>query len=151
MASGVHSVDLEVPIEKVWSFVSSINNWAPLVPGYIEHEIISDKESTWAFKADLGFMKKTVKLKVDITKWEEPNHVTFDLTGLSEKFLGNGYFEAEKLNENSTRMTGCLDIIARGAKAPMINSILKNSVPQTAEEFTLAVANKIRESVNMGV
>ncbi|WP_368072788.1 hypothetical protein [Bacillus sp. FJAT-27225] len=62
------------------------------------------------------------------SKWRlgsgrSPTRVTFDLTGLSEKFAGNGYFEAEKLDEGSTRMTGCLDITARGAKAPMVNRI----------------------------
>ncbi|WP_043932412.1 CoxG family protein [Bacillus sp. EB01] len=151
MPSGVHSVDLSVPIEKVWGFVSSINNWAPLVPGYIEHEIISDMESTWAFKGDLGFIKKTIKLKVDITKWEEPNRVTFDLTGLSDKFAGNGYFEAKRLDGNFTRMTGCLNITARGATASMANSVLKNFVPKTTEELTLTVANKIREIENVNV
>ncbi|ALC91465.1 carbon monoxide dehydrogenase [Bacillus sp. FJAT-18017] len=151
MPSGVHSVVLTVPIEKVWSFVSSINNWAPLVPGYIEHEIVSDMESTWAFKGDLGFMKKKIKLKVDITKWEEPSRVTFDLSGISDNFTGNGYFEAEKLDGNSTRMTGCLNITARGATSSMVNSILKNFVPKTTEELTIAVADKIREIENVSV
>ncbi|RHW43521.1 SRPBCC family protein [Neobacillus notoginsengisoli] len=148
MPRGVYSIDLKVPIEKVWRFVGSIDNWAPLVPGYIEHKIISDKESTWAFKGDFGFMKKTIKLKVDITEWNEPVLVTFDLTGLSDNFAGNGYFKAEKRNGSSTRMTGCLDITAYGIKGPVANSILKNFVPETTEELTTAVAKKILEIEN---
>ncbi|WP_062349935.1 CoxG family protein [Bacillus kwashiorkori] len=149
MPSGTHHLNIDVPINRVWNFVSSINNWAPLVPGYINHEIINDYESTWEFKGDLGFMKKTVKLKVDITKWEEPTKVTFNLTGLSDNFAGNGYFEAEVINDKTTAMTGNLDITARGAMGPMINAILKNFVPQTAEELTAAVANKIVEVENV--
>ncbi|MEQ2525786.1 SRPBCC family protein [Bacillaceae bacterium CLA-AA-H227] len=151
MPSGVHSLKLNIPIESVWGFVSSIDNWAPLVPGYINHDILSDLESTWAFKGDLGFMKKTVKLKVDITKWEEPIRVTFDLTGISDNFAGTGCFEAEKIDNNQTMMSGCLDITARGAMGPMINSILKNFVPQTAEELTTAVANKLLDTENISV
>lgn len=151
MPNGSHSTKLEIPIEKVWDFVSSINNWAPLVPGYIHHEIISENESTWEFKGDLGFMKKTVKLKVDITEWREPNLVTFNLTGVSDNFKGDGYFEAEKVDDGSTTMTGYLDITAGGAMGPMINSILKKFVPKTAEELTTAVANKIDEVVGSGV
>ncbi|HLT57030.1 MAG TPA: SRPBCC family protein [Bacillota bacterium] len=151
MPSGVHNIKLNVPIENVWNFVSVIDNWAPLVPGYISHEIISDKESTWSFKGDLGFMKKTVKLKVDITSWEEPNRVTFNLTGLSDNFVGEGYFLAEKIDDHTTQMSGSLDITARGAMGPMINSILKNFVPQTTEELTTAVANKIIETENLHV
>lgn len=151
MPSGVHNIKLNVPIENVWNFVSVIDNWAPLVPGYNSHEIISDKESTWSFKGDLGFMKKTVKLKVDITSWEEPNRVTFNLTGLSDNFVGEGYFLAEKIDDHTTQMSGSLDITARGAMGPMINSILKNFVPQTTEELTTAVANKIIETENLHV
>jgi hypothetical protein len=44
-----------------------------LVPGYIEHNILSTTQSTWAFKGDLGFMKKTVKLQMDIKEWNEPS------------------------------------------------------------------------------
>lgn len=145
MPEGKHSIDINVPIERVWEFVSSINNWAPLVPGYITHEIINENESTWEFKGDLGFMKKTVKLKVDITEWREPNLVTFNLTGTSDNFKGDGYFEAEKIDDISTKMTGSLNITAGGAMGPMINSILKSFVPKTAEELTTAVANEIVE------
>jgi len=151
MPSGVHRIELNIPIQKVWDFVSVIDNWAPLVPGYISHEMINEKESTWSFKGDLGFMKKTVKMKVDITGWEEPNRVTFNLTGVSDNFTGNGYFLAEKKGDGSTLITGSLDITAHGAMGPMINSILKSFVPQTTEELTIAVAKKIVETENLHV
>ena len=38
MPSGTHVTELDIPIDKVWDFVSDMNRWAPLVPGYIEHE-----------------------------------------------------------------------------------------------------------------
>lgn len=145
MPSGTHTVDLTIPIEKVWDFVSEMNNWAPLVPGYIEHEIISEKQSTWTFKGDIGIMQKTVKLQVDITEWSKPSLVTFDLTGLNENFGGNGYFKAEAISETETRMNGNLDITAKGMMGPMINTILKSFVPKTAEELTDAIANKLNE------
>lgn len=145
MPNGIHSVELDVAIEKIWEFVSDMNKWAPLVPGYIEHEILNERQSTWAFKGDLGFMKKTVKLKIDIQEWIEPTKVTFDLEGLSDNFSGNGYFEAEALDENRTKMTGYLDISAKGAMGPMINTIMKTFVPKTAQELTEAVAGKIAE------
>ncbi|WP_040951796.1 CoxG family protein [Gorillibacterium massiliense] len=145
MPSGTHTIEIPVSIHNIWNFVSDMNKWAPLVPGYIEHEILNERQSTWAFKGDLGFMKKTVKLKIDITNWIEPTKVTFDLTGLSDNFSGNGYFEAEALGDNQTQMTGNLEITAKGAMGPMINTILKSFVPKTAEELTKAIASKIVE------
>jgi len=149
MPNGSHSIELPVAIDKIWNFVSDMNKWAPLVPGYIEHQILSDRQSTWAFKGDLGFMKKTVKLKIDIQEWIEPTKVTFDLTGLSDNFVGNGYFEAETLGDNATKMTGYLDITAKGAMGPMINSILKSFVPKTAKELSEAIAGRIEEIENV--
>ena len=145
MPSGTHSIDLPVSINKIWEYVSDMNKWAPLVPGYIEHEILSERQSTWSFKGDLGFVKKTVKLQIDITEWTEPSRVSFDLKGLSDNFTGNGYFLAEVIDDNNTRMTGNLDISAKGAMGPMVNAILKTFVPKTAEELSEAIANKIKE------
>ncbi|WP_412850212.1 hypothetical protein [Brevibacillus invocatus] len=51
----------------IWEFVSVMDKWAPLVPGYISHEIINDRQSTWTFMGDIGIMKKKVSLKIDIT------------------------------------------------------------------------------------
>jgi len=140
-------MDLNVPIQDVWNFVSDMNKWAPLVPGYMNHEIINENESTWTFKGDIGIMKKKVSLKIDITAWIEPSKVTFNLTGLNENFAGDGYFEAEVIDAEHTRMTGMLDITAKGAMGPMINAILKSFVPKTAEDLATAIGNKIEETV----
>ncbi|MEW9701815.1 CoxG family protein [Paenibacillus sp. SI8] len=145
MPNGTHTLELPVSIQNIWGFVSDMDKWAPLVPGYIEHEILNDRQSTWSFKGDLGFMKKTVKLKIDITDWIEPTKVTFDLKGISDNFTGGGYFEAEAIDDTHTRMTGHLDITAKGAMGPMINTILKSFVPKTAEELTQAISSKIIE------
>lgn len=145
MPAGTYTVKLDVSIENIWDFVSDMNNWAPLVPGYIEHEIIKENQSTWEFKSDIGIIQKTIKLQIDITEWREPSLVTFNLTGLNEKFAGSGYFEAEKLNANQTIMTGNLDITAKGMIGPMINKVLKKYVPDTAQELTDAIANKMNE------
>lgn len=145
MPSGTYATEVNVPILNVWNFVSDMNKWAPLVPGYIEHQILNEKQSTWTFKGDIGIMQKTVKLQIDITEWKEPTLVTFDLTGVSENFAGNGYFEAESITDSKTKMTGNLDITAKGMMGPMINTILKSFVPKTAEDLTKAIANKIEE------
>lgn len=148
MPGGTYEVELNLPIGEIWGFVSDMDKWAPLVPGYIEHKILGEMQSTWTFKGDLGIMKKTVKLQVDITEWTEPTTVKFNLTGLSEKFTGNGYFQAEAMSESKTKMTGNLDITAKGVMGRVINPILKSFVPKTAEHLTNAIADEI-EKVSM--
>ncbi|MDQ0175278.1 CoxG family protein [Bacillus chungangensis] len=149
MSNGVHTIDLDLPIYTIWNFVSDMDHWAPLIPGYIEHEMINERISTWKFKSDLGIIKKTIHLQVNIKEWKEPTKVTFDLTGINENFAGHGYFQAEALEEKKTRMTGCLDITAKGAKAPMINAVLKSYVPKTTTEFSEAVAKRMEETAGI--
>lgn len=143
MPNGTHFVRIDLPIEKVWEFVSDINRWAPLVPGYIEHQIINERQSTWFFKGDVGRIQKKIGLTVHINKWVEPTSVTFDLKGITENVGGSGYFHAEKINAEMTSVTGCLNISAGGMMGPMINSVLKSVVPKTTIEFTEAVASRL--------
>ena len=143
MPSGLHEMKVDLPIEKVWSFISDMDNWAPLVPGYLEHDILNDRQSTWKFIGEIGVVQKTVHLKIDIIKWQEPSKVTFNLSGLNENFKGNGYFEALAIDERQTEITGYLDITAKGLMGPMINSVLRSLVPKTTKELTEATAYKM--------
>lgn len=145
MPKGIHKIDLNIPIQKVWEFVSVIDKWAPLVPGYIEHQIINDLESTWTFTSDIGIIKKKISLRVRITDTVPPTKVKFDLIGINESFIGNGYFAAEVIDGEKTRMTGYLNIEAQGVMAKMANGVLKSHVPQMTMELSEAVAERLRK------
>jgi carbon monoxide dehydrogenase subunit G len=145
MPQGIHEIEIDLPISTVWDFVSVMENWIPLVPGYISHQIINDRQSTWSFHADIGIIKKQISLQVDITEWSPPNQVTFNLSGINENFVGEGYFKATALGEKRTKMTGYLDITAKGVKAPMINPVLKSFVPRAVTEMMEAIANRLKE------
>lgn len=147
MASCSHQAEVKIPIESLWEFVSNIDRWAPLVPGYNDHTIINDRESTWSFYTDVGIMKKKIQLKVEIETWQEPEKVTFNLEGINEKISGEGYFWAKKENRTNI-MTGCLTIRAEGLMAKMANSILSSSLPSITVELTEAVARKAEENYN---
>lgn len=149
MPSELCRVEVNLPIDAIWGFISVMDNWAPLVPGYIDHEIINDRESTWMFKSDFGVIKKKIHLKVDITNWMEPTKVTFNLTGINEKMSGQGYFEAEKINENITIMTGYLEITPEGKMAKLINTKLQKNLSEMTTELTETIVEKIKEIENV--
>lgn len=151
MPSGTHHTELDIPIEHVWTFVSDMNKWAPLVPGYVEHNILHERQSTWKFKGDVGIVQKTVHLQIDITEWHEPTKVTFNLTGLTENVKGGGYFEAKALGRNRTKITSYLGVSAKGMMGPVINSVLKSFVPKTTKQLTEAIAEKVvrRQAVSV--
>lgn len=151
MPSGTHQIELDTPIEHVWAFVSDMNKWAPLVPGYIEHLILHEHQSTWKFTGEVGKIKKTVHLRIDITDWEEPEKVTFNLTGLSENVKGNGYFQAKALKGNKTKITSYLGVSGKGMMSPVINPVLKSFVPRKTKELTEAIARDITQLRSVSV
>lgn len=141
----MYTTEVGAPIQTVWDFVRNIDHWAPLVPGYISHTILNETESIWVFKTKLGVLKKQIELKVEITKWTEPEMIEFVLTGLNEKCAGSGYFHARQLQRERTEMTGSLEVQAEGTMAKMVNSLLKNAVPDLTKQLTEAVAAKLEE------
>ncbi|GAA0590856.1 hypothetical protein GCM10009001_03580 [Virgibacillus siamensis] len=143
MADGKHYLAVDVPIRNVWTFVSDMNNLAPLIPGYVEHQIHSSTRSVWLAKGEVGFIEKTVRMQLDITECSEPELIAFTLKGLNENFSGDGYFRAKKIHQQKTVITGCLRLKANGLTAPMMNSVLRKIVPKAAERFTKAVAEAI--------
>ncbi|WP_273124678.1 CoxG family protein [Metabacillus sp. HB246100] len=148
MPSDLYQVEVKLPIHEVWNFVRVIDNWAPLVPGYINHETLNDYESIWRFKTDMGFIKKKVELKVIITNWDEPSKVTFELEGISEKISGDGYFLGEVVDSKTTLMNGYLNLSSDSKLSKMINAKLKKNVSEMTEELTKAVAENVVHLTN---
>ncbi|MEH7177416.1 CoxG family protein [Neobacillus vireti] len=145
MPSEKQQIELAIPINVIWDFIRDENNWAPLVPGYIKHERINDHLITWEFKSDLGIMKKKVSLVIDIKEWNEPARVSFELKRTNEKYIGEGYFEAQAINKNKTLLIGFLEINASGPLGSLANSLFKNAVPKSTEEVTAAISSKLEE------
>lgn len=143
MPQATHCVSVDLSNDITWDFLKDYENWATLIPGYIAHEVQSDKQFTWIFLADLGFTKKTIKLQVTITDLTEPTDVKFDLKGLSDNFNGKGYF---KLTSGvQTEVTGSLELAANGIMGMMINSVLENFVPKATVDLTESIQAKVTE------
>ena len=85
-----YSTRMGLPAGVVWDFVKDMNNWAPFLTGYQAHEVLSDRESIWTLKGDVGVLARTVRLRVEVTEWNGPDRVAFRLTGLNEPVEGGG-------------------------------------------------------------
>jgi carbon monoxide dehydrogenase subunit G len=85
-----YTTTLSIPREAVWSFVKDMNNWAPFLTGYQRHEILSDTDSIWTLKGDVGVLARIVRLQAHVTDWSGPDRVAFTLTGLNESVEGGG-------------------------------------------------------------
>ncbi len=145
MSNGYHQLKVNIPIESVWSFISDMDRWAPLVPGYITHKMVNDRQSIWEFKGHFGTIQKIIRLQIDITERHKPTGIAFDLTGLNENVVGTGYFKAKRIFECETQISGYLQVTAKGIMGRLVNPILKSYLPKTTKQLTQTVAIKMNE------
>jgi carbon monoxide dehydrogenase subunit G len=90
MPEVTYTTTMKLPVTEVWDFVKDMNNWAPFLTGYQHHEILSETDSIWTLKGDVGVLSRVVKLKAHVTEWSGPERVSFTLTGLNEQVEGGG-------------------------------------------------------------
>ncbi|MDN4495633.1 CoxG family protein [Ureibacillus aquaedulcis] len=142
MATGTHTVEIPTDVQAVWDYVSDLEKWAITVPAYKEHEIINEKQSIWTFEGNVKGIKKTIKAQVDITEWNEPSNIKFELKGLSDNFTGSGNFTAQEVKAKTT-MTCTVEVNAGGLSGAMLTPIIKWAVPKVATRLTESIARKI--------
>ena len=142
MAIASHSVVISTPVENVWNYVSQIENWATMVPAYKEHEQIDEQKSIWTFEGNFKGFKKTVKMELDVTEFDEPSNIRFELKGLTENFTGSGKFTAEE-TAGETTMTGIIEVNAGGLTGAVLTPVIKMVLPKVTTRLTEKIARQI--------
>ncbi|MCP4806283.1 MAG: SRPBCC family protein [Proteobacteria bacterium] len=158
------------PLPQIWGFVQDFDNWAPMLRGYMKHEVESDTDSIWTLKGEAGALSRTVNLRVHITEYGE-ERVSFELTGLDEAVNGGGSFDFRPVGEaplppprtwwqkimdwftgrkpalpgppGSAQITFDFKIEAQGPMGPMVNAMLAPWTEQVAEELLESIATKL--------
>ncbi|GGH71277.1 hypothetical protein GCM10010978_07040 [Compostibacillus humi] len=145
MASGIHHVEMDLPISVIWNFVKDFDHWAPLLPGYVEHWKLDSQKSIWKLQGEIGKVRKQISVQVELTEVQAPTFIAFSLSVIDYPCSGQGYFTAAPITDRKTKITGSLEISAKGMMGPMMNSVLKAKVPKLGREFTERVAKEIAQ------
>ena len=101
MPSVEHSEFVDAAPSQIWAFVRNMDNWAPFVTGYQRHEKLSESESIWHLKGELGGLTRIAEFKVLIDEWDEGGKVRFSLRGVNEPVTGSGQFLVSTLSDPS--------------------------------------------------
>ncbi|MEQ2526640.1 SRPBCC family protein [Robertmurraya yapensis] len=141
----LYSMIIDAPINWVWDFLQDFSHWAPIVPGYVSHEVISSKKSNWVYTTDLGIIKKKFEFELEILSLTPPRSMTFQVNGLNEGFTGHGSIEAKKLKSDRTFVNATLDLQPTGNLAKIIKPLIKSNPPKITQEFKEAVTARIYE------
>lgn len=145
MGKGMHETNVNATIHEVWKFISDLNSWAHLIPGYIEHEMINQSVSNWEFAIDLGFIKKKTRAEVEINDITEPSKISFKFIGMNQNYSGEGYFKAKKINDSTTLISVCITFQLIRSLAALMNPKLDKLVPKLTREVTEKVMKEIEK------
>ncbi|HVX31098.1 MAG TPA: SRPBCC family protein [Nitrolancea sp.] len=137
---------VRAPREKVWAYTSNMRNWASNMPGYQSFEQLSDTDSRWTLQLKLGPFKRTVRMLVHLTEWDEPEHVAFTLHSETDPVNGSGGFRATETSATETAVTLHLRIDSSGPMAGMMESLAKPVLERMQKSFADAIAADIERS-----
>ncbi|MFJ7935606.1 SRPBCC family protein [Sporosarcina sp. NPDC096371] len=143
MAIASHSVSIPTSVGNVWEYVSKIENWAVMVPAYKEHEQMDEQKSVWTFEGNFKGFKKTVQMELNITEFQEPSVIRFELKGLTDNFTGSGQFTAEE-TAGQTTMTGTVEVNAGGLTGAVLTPVIKMVLPKVTTRLTEKIARQVK-------
>ena len=143
MAQASHSVTVPASQDKVWAFVSRLEKWATMVPGYKSHVQQDENTSIWTFEGNMKGLKKTVQLELKIVEFNEPSNIKFEFKGITENFSGSGQFTAEA-EGNGTKMTGIVEAEAGGIAKVALNPMIKMLLPKVTTRLTEKIGRSIQ-------
>jgi len=140
MPSVDYTAAISVARPIVWDFVRDMNNWAPFARGYQAHEVVSDRESIWTVKGDVGPISRVTKFQINITEWIEGERVAFVLKGLNEPITGEGAIRLSDGAGAGTEIRGDATIQFGGSLGPAINQLVVPWLRSGADELVTKIA-----------
>ena len=142
-----YTATIEVPRATVWEFVKDIDNWAAFAKGYQAHEAVSERESFWTVKGDIGPISRVTKFHVVVTEWLDGEQVAFTLKGLNEPVTGAGAIHLSDTDGGGgTHIRGDATIEFGGNLGPVINHLFVPWVRGGADELVTKIAVALQPS-----
>lgn len=126
--------DVSAAIDDVWDFVREIGNWAAQMPGCQSFEVVSEDDSIWTAKVDIGPFSQIVTAHVHVTKWQRPDEVCFEFQGRSDPFRGSGCYKSEA-RDGRTHIRLDLSVEGSGPVASVLNALAGPALKKVGSQF----------------
>ncbi|MGX1264230.1 carbon monoxide dehydrogenase subunit G [Rossellomorea marisflavi] len=139
------SLLVHAPIEVVWDFISDVEEWAPLVSGYLSHRRFARDHVEWKMKIPYGIMKKTVTAELRVKEWIPPEKIRFTLEDVKGSFGGCGEFTS-KADGNRTIMNGWLSVNPKGSRKWVPDRIFEGIMEEMIVSLSHAIKIKLEQN-----
>ena len=84
------------------------------MPGFRSFQIVDERKSLWTLKIGFGALVRTVKVRVRIVTWCEPDRVTFTDTLDVDPVVGDGHYAARLCADGTTQVKLAIRISGQG-------------------------------------
>lgn len=123
---------INAPIDKVWEFMSNMENVGGCVPG-CNVNVIDDETSEWAMTVKMGPLKKTIEMTNHVIEQDDANHrVQFKCDGDMVDCIGEGSMTEQ---DGGTFIDFSLTMQAKGPGAQMVDRLITGKLPEYQEHF----------------
>jgi carbon monoxide dehydrogenase subunit G len=139
------TIAIRADIDSVWAIVRNIRNWASLMPGMQDCEVLDADNSRWTLKVGVGALVRTVKVKVHVHQWDGPRNVSFSFRLEGDPVQGSGSYRATAGTSGQTDVLLRLRVEGSGPMAPMWEAMSRPLLPQLAKAF----AGKLKERIEI--
>ena len=140
-------LEVNASSDRVWGFVSDMDNLASLIPGYINHEVVSDGKAPSTIECNVAVLNKLIAFKMRVTEWLEPSKIAFSMDCRDERVTGNGYVEIRPVGSGTTMVKGFMELRLGGVLGPMFDAFMKPQIPRIGRQLAEELANKLEVSV----
>jgi carbon monoxide dehydrogenase subunit G len=141
---------VEASIAQSFGLVRDMANWAAHMPGYVSFEIVNDRESVWVLKVGFGALRRTVRVRVRIEDWREPDHVAFSYRVDDASVTGSGHYDAHAVGGVATGMELAVRIVGEGPMSPVWEAMMRPVLPKMLGGFATSLKARIEDTVAAG-
>ena len=136
MPEGTVAFDVNAPVEKVWSFLSDMQQVGRCVPGVENVEVLDAMHARWTLTVKIGPLSQTIKVLTET---------------LEQIPLRRGRFRAEAENiamigateltpaGKGTRIVYTMAVNAKGPLARIMDNFMRTKLKSQTEEFAANV------------
>lgn len=142
-----YDIEVNVPIEEGWNYISDFNNWTPLISGFESYQAISNKEIRWIFVTNLIIYKKRTEVITEITTWRKPSTIAFNVRGVSDELNATVHLNAQSIHPTRTKLSATVQIAPEGFLSKVIINQLESALEKKKKGTNdFSISQKIEEA-----
>ena len=133
--------ELAVPIERMYSALSDIDDIGWCVAGVKQVKVLSPDDSVWKIEARAGFMARTFDIEAKIVERRPPEHLAF--VGTGQDLMMSGHLD---LRSRTPELTDCeieVDVTVSGPFASIVDLMAKGPQQQLIRQTIANLRKKL--------